>query len=416
MNTLPYIWEALFNSYLAVAPEKLQTIVQVLGPRLGVDINFELTVNPEALSPDANRFDSKPNYEDRNSLFSSVDGVAHVPIIGSLVNRGAWVGARSGLTSYEGIDAQIRQAVSDPKINAIVLDINSPGGEATGMSTLAATIRSARDVKPVIASVNDVAASAAYGIASAATEIVVSPTSLIGSIGVVYLHLDESAKMQAEGVKPTMIFAGDRKVDGASYAPLSDTALSEIQSRVFKFYDQFLQSIAAGRGERFGVDAARGTQARVLMGEEAVQIGMADRVASFAQVMDQFRSSPRRGNTQRSKTMTTNANTDDAGVQAQISTAVSAALATERARISAILTCEEAKGREQQAMTLAMEPAMSVESAKKLLASFGTATTIAGRAAGMPEAGANAGQPPSTAQAAGSLWGSAVANVNQRVA
>jgi hypothetical protein len=135
----------------------------------------------------------------RSAMSRMADGVAIIPVLDTLVNRGAWLDSRSGLTSYEGIAAQLRAAGSDPEVRSVLLDISSPGGEAAGMAGLADLIRSVRQTKPVTAFVNDMAASAAYGIASAANEIVISPTSTVGSIGVVMLHADRSGELAAQG-------------------------------------------------------------------------------------------------------------------------------------------------------------------------------------------------------------------------
>jgi hypothetical protein len=108
------------------------------------------------------------------------------------------------ITSYEGLAAQLRAAGQDPEVRSVLLDISSPCGEAAGMAGLAGLIRSVRQTKPVTAFVNDMAASAAYGIASAANEIVISPTSIVGSIGVVMLHADRSGELAAQGVKRTL--------------------------------------------------------------------------------------------------------------------------------------------------------------------------------------------------------------------
>jgi membrane-bound ClpP family serine protease len=94
-----------------------------------------------------------------------------------------------------------REVQSVLEVQSILFDIDSPGGEAAGMFNLAATIREARKWKRVVASVNDIAASAAYGIASAADEIVVSPTSIIGWIGVVMMHLGRSGELAANGIR-----------------------------------------------------------------------------------------------------------------------------------------------------------------------------------------------------------------------
>ena len=144
-----------------------------------------------------------------------------ITITGSLVNRGAWIGANSGLTSYEGIKKQLADAVADDRVKAIVLDIESPGGLAVGAFETAAAVRDALAVKPVTAIVNGMAASAAYAIASGAGKIVSIESGISGSIGVRLIHLDNSRKLDREGVTPTIISAGDGKADANPFQPLT---------------------------------------------------------------------------------------------------------------------------------------------------------------------------------------------------
>lgn len=259
---------------LLLHPAKAEVILHVLEGRLPLG---EATLAP--LSPEASRFAGDAST--RSGMSRVADGVALIPVVGSLVNRGGWVGARSGATSYEGLGAQIRDAVADRQVKAILLDIDSPGGEATGMFALAAAIREANAVKPTVAVVNDMACSAAFGIASAASEIIVSETSVVGSIGVVLTHLDRSGELAAKGIKPTLIFAGAHKVDGNSLGPLSDAVRADLQAEVQQFYDRFVETVAAGRGERLNEQAARATEARVFVGRAAVERGLADRIDSF---------------------------------------------------------------------------------------------------------------------------------------
>lgn len=211
----------------------------------------------------------------------TADGTAIITIVGELVNRGAWIGASSGLVSYEGINHQLSAAAADPDTRTILLDIESPGGEAVGAFECAAMVRKAAAVKPVIAVVNGMACSAGYAIASGATRIITSPTGLCGSIGVVMVHLDYSKMLADVGIEPTFIFAGDHKVDGNPYEPLPKDVREQFQSEIDAFYGLFVQTVAAGRGARMGEDAVRGTQARVLMGEAAVAAGLADEVMTF---------------------------------------------------------------------------------------------------------------------------------------
>lgn len=370
MEHLFHIAERVYNRPLLFAPEKVQIILDFLGSRIGaLDPNLGIDMT----TPEANRISTMMRPENM-PLAQIKNGVGHIPVIGSLVNRGAWIGARSGMTSYEGLEAQLRDMAANRDVHTILLDIDSPGGEATGMFSLATAIREVRSEKPVIALVNDVAASAAYGIASAASQIVVSPTSLVGSIGVIMVHTDQSAKLEKDGVKPTLIFAGQHKADGNPYSPLTENARANLQSMVFSFYDQFTEAVGMGRGERFSADAARNTQARVFMGEEAVSLGLADRISTFSDLLNELQSTPRAGrNSTRSKLTMNSENGAPAAVTAGMTDAERNALraegaAAERSRITAILRLEEAQGREAQATAIALDTDLNAEQAKKVLA------------------------------------------------
>ena len=165
--------DRLLNTPLLIHPAKAQIILGVLSGRIGFDASlFDVEDNESTL--EASRFVGSNRRADGSAALSrTADGVAVVPVLDTLVNRGAWLDSRSGLTSYEGIAAQLRAAGQDPEVWSVLLDISSPGGEAAGMAGLADLIRSVRQTKPVTAFVNDMAASAAYGIASAADEIVI---------------------------------------------------------------------------------------------------------------------------------------------------------------------------------------------------------------------------------------------------
>lgn len=192
--SLAQIAGRVLNRPLLLHPDKADLILHVLQGRIGIE-------PLQTVTPETNRFVG--TYRRDNGGVGSMrveNGVAILPIVGSLVNRGAWIGASSGLVSYEGIAAQLREAEADPDVRAVLLDIDSPGGEATGMFAAAKLVSAVNKTKPVVAFVNDVAASAAYGIASAASEIIVSPTSMVGSIGVVLTHLDRSGELEDRGV------------------------------------------------------------------------------------------------------------------------------------------------------------------------------------------------------------------------
>jgi ClpP class serine protease len=147
-------------------------------------------------------------------------------------------------------------------VRAILLDVDSPGGETGGVFDLADRIRAASRVKPVWAVANDMAFSAAYALASAAERVFVSRTSGVGSIGVIALHADQSAKDEQDGVRYTTVFAGARKNDLNPHAPLSDEAFAGLEAEVNRVYDLFVGTVAQHRGSPRLVRATRGALLR----------------------------------------------------------------------------------------------------------------------------------------------------------
>jgi len=418
---LHHLADRLLNTPLLIHPAKAEVLLAVLAGRIGVDA--DLGIGPDI---DATRFVGSARRDSgRSALTRATNGVAIVPVLDTLVNRGAWLDSRSGLTSYEGIGAQIRDAAADPEVHAILLDVSSSGGEAAGMSGVADLIRAVRQTKPVVAFVNDMAASAAYGIASAAEEIVVSPTSLLGSIGVLMIHADRSGELAAKGIKPTLIFAGSHKVDGNPFEPLSDGVRADLQASVDAHYDQFVGLVAAGRGDRLTMDAARATKARTFIGADAVARGLADRIATFDEVLAGLsRKEPTAGRTRTGGTRMNSSENVSAAHGTVISVAerdaaVTAARAEERARVRAIVTSEAAKSRMAQALVLATETSLTVAEAEKLLAASPKEVgveALAARAASGPEIGSSRdpAAPDAAAERAVAGWKKAIATANQR--
>jgi signal peptide peptidase SppA len=160
-----------------------------------------------------------------------------------------------------------------------VLDIDSPGGEAGGAMETAARIRALDAKKPVVAFVNGMAASAAYALASGARTIIATPSAMLGSIGVVWMHVDRSAQVERVGVKPTLLTAGAFKTDGHSLAPLAADARGRIQAQINKIYGLFVETVAAHRP--MSAAAVRATEAGVYIGSQAVDARLADQVGSL---------------------------------------------------------------------------------------------------------------------------------------
>ena len=201
--------------------------------------------------------------------------VAIIPIYGVLAQRMNMFADISGGTSYQMLGAQIRDAVASDAVKAIVLDIDSPGGAVPGTDELAAEMRALRGEKPIVAQVNSLAASAAYWIASAADEIVVTPSGRAGSIGVYTSHDDVSEYLKQQGVKRTYISAGQYKVEGNEAEPLGEDARKFIQERVDRSMERFVASVAEGRGVSKSRVRDGFGQGRVFFAEELLDRGMA---------------------------------------------------------------------------------------------------------------------------------------------
>lgn len=221
-------------------------------------------------------------------------GVAVVPLRGVL--RGAGGGLLSMLfgNPLDRFRGAFSAAVGNRDVNAIVLDVNSPGGSTDLISEVATEVRAARGSKPIVAVSNTLAASAAYWIASQADELVVTPSGEVGSIGVFALHEDISAMAEMEGVKLTLISAGKYKVEGNPFEPLGDEARAAIQAGVDDFYGMFVNDVAKGRDVRVGEVRSGFGEGRALTARRAVDEGMADRVATRDETIARLSNARRR--------------------------------------------------------------------------------------------------------------------------
>ncbi|WP_261334877.1 S49 family peptidase [Rhizobium leguminosarum] len=209
--------------------------------------------------------------------------IAVISVFGIIAQHAPQVDDISGPggTSTERLSDSLKKAVADPSVSSVVLNIDSPGGSVHGVQALAAEIYKAREQKPIIAQVNSLAASAAYWIASSASEIVVTPGGLVGSIGVYTLHQDVSKAVDRAGLKFTFISAGKYKVEGNAFQPLSDDASKASQGRVDSYYRDFTGDVA--RGRKVPVDQVRSGfgEGRVVKDHDAVKAKMADRVGTL---------------------------------------------------------------------------------------------------------------------------------------
>lgn len=272
---LPHLASRLYGTPLLLARSKLDIILSVLGERIGWPDVTAAGAMPVARTRIGARLDGNA-------------GIAVIPVAGSLVRRTMGLDPASGLTSYADIADLVDAALADPGVEGILLDIDSPGGEAGGVFELGERIRAADAVKPIWALASDSAFSAAYAIGSAASRLAVTRTGGVGSIGVIAMHVDQTARDTQQGYRYTAITAGDQKSDFSPHEPLDPHAHARLQTEVDRLYGLFLAHVAAMRA--LDVEAVRATQAGIYFGQDAVTVGLADAVGCLDEVLTDFSS------------------------------------------------------------------------------------------------------------------------------
>jgi signal peptide peptidase SppA len=214
------------------------------------------------------------------------DGLAIIPIHGALLNRfgGSW----GFVTGYNAIRRQMNAALEDDDVKLLVFDVDSPGGETAGCFELAEEMRASREIKPSIAVVDALSASAGYALASAATRMVATPSSKIGSIGVYIMHVDFSGSLDQAGIQITYIEApkGGMKTAGSAYRKLDKRAAEYLQAFVDASYEDFVAMVAENRG--LDDAAIRETEARVFRADEALALGLIDEVKTPSEAVSTF--------------------------------------------------------------------------------------------------------------------------------
>ena len=215
------------------------------------------------------------------------DGVAVIRVDGVLWDEGycyddGWWSF--SLYGYDDLRRALAAAAADDAVRGVWLRINSPGGLVTGMTETCAVI--AAFDKPLTAFVSGDGCSAAYALASSAQRIVCAPAAAVGSIGVVWVHLDTSKMNENWGLAYTPIQFGAAKTDGAPFKPLSDSARAHFQGQIDTLGQRFAEHVAERRG--LSVEAVIATEARVEMDEAALALGLVDEVAPEASAFSAF--------------------------------------------------------------------------------------------------------------------------------
>ena len=277
----------LSGAIMAMEPGAYAAAINALAPRLGLAHDAAIPAAPilpaDAAPPrplaalaalgDAEMVEVGGGM---TSYALSPSGIAVLPISGTLSARYDWMASLCGLTSYEALNAALAALGADDRVRAVLLDINSPGGQAATMLDTADKIRALDARKPVWAHANSMAASAAYALAAGSRRFSLPRLGLAGSIGMVTMHINRAAADAAQGLQYTALYSGARKVQGWGHAPLSAADRADIQTQLDAAREEFARSVASMRG--LPLDAVLATEGAVYQDAAALDAGLADAV------------------------------------------------------------------------------------------------------------------------------------------
>jgi signal peptide peptidase SppA len=267
---------ALAGEVWAILPEKLEAMVEVIELRMAgmrfSDDQIEARIGLEPRDPEP---------------IVSVDGVAIVNVFGVLAKRMGLFAKISGGTSFEKLNAELTELADNGAIKSIVLNVDSPGGTIQGAIETSDLIFNLRRTKRVIGIANENANSAAYLVASAAREFVVTPTAMSGNIGTIIIHQEFSAREKEEGIKTNILKSGALKASGNPHLKMTDPERRHLQERVDGAFALFANAVARNRG--MSVEAIEDTEARAFLGQDAVFAGLADSVMTLDELIERER-------------------------------------------------------------------------------------------------------------------------------
>ncbi|MGL6440904.1 S49 family peptidase, partial [Aeromonas hydrophila] len=249
-HNLPGIMSRLFNTPLMIRPTEAQIIITAVSEQMGVgslldtssgkviDLSGQVEKNAASFSERG----------ERSRSYALVDGIAVLPISGTLAHKWGGLQPSCGATGYDGIQARLSQALADPEVRGIMLDVDTPGGEVAGAFDCTDIIARANKIKPVWSLCYDMHCSAGQLVVSGAGRRLITQTGIAGSIGVVIAHMDVSEMLKQTGRKVTLIHAGANKVDGNPYEALPERVRTKLQADVHATRQRFANTVSRHTG------------------------------------------------------------------------------------------------------------------------------------------------------------------------
>lgn len=370
---------AALNKPLAMEVGYARVFFSALGLRLGAESLVDAQgqeLTRDGMAAVANSYRHPVTGEERH--YNITNGIAVLPIHGALAHKTGNVRPKSGLQGYDGIQEMLAQALTDPEVKGIYLDMHTPGGTVFGAFDTADVIRRANAIKPVWAIANDMNCSAGQLLASAAGRRLVTQTGTVGSIGVVVAHADYEKHLEQAGVKITLLHSGSHKVEGNPYQALPKDVAARWQAEIDSTRLQFASKVASYTS--MPLQAVLDTEAATYNGQAAVESGLADELINSADGIAMMADHCRK----LTRTMTIGNNT------MSVATTAAAAAPTTAAPAATVQTAPQQAVTETEQQATAPTPA-SAELVVTLCAEAGMSDQIAGLvAAKLTEAGVKA--------------------------
>lgn len=277
LNDYRQIISAIKNTPWLIMPESLETILEIVNARLSGKAFTDEEIKIRLQETEKEKQD--------NPRVNIGGGVGVLSLVGPIFPKANLMTELSGATSLESFRQDLRGLLADDSVKQIVLDVDSPGGSADLIHETGKEIRDARDVKPIYAVANTLAASGALWLSSQATKFYSTESGKVGSLGVYHVHEDRSRLDESEGTKVTFVYAGKFKTAGNPHEPLSEEAKEYIQEHVDEIYDSFITEVAVGRGMDESVVRRDFGEGKLFSAKMAKKVGMIDDIASIEDVL-----------------------------------------------------------------------------------------------------------------------------------
>ncbi len=220
---------------------------------------------------------------DLHGVYTDKDRVAVIYVQGMMITGGMPDGF--GFSTSENVCKHLRLAADDNNVEAIVLRVNSPGGSLAAAQEIKKEIEKAKEKKPVVVSMGDVAASAAYHISASADRIVANPGTITGSIGVIWVFENKSGYYDEEGIEHWVAKSGEFKDMGADWRNLTVDEQAYADEVVMEVFSMFVDDVAAGRNMT-REEVLNLSDGRIYTGATAVDLDLVDETGNMYDAID----------------------------------------------------------------------------------------------------------------------------------